>query len=299
MTQNAYYAEGMGTAIDELSNSYFHALLRIYPELATSVGLPGADEGTFSDYSPAGVVARADLIRDTLAELDDLTPRSSADAISAAALAERLGLELELIEAGETTGQLDVIASPIQEIREIFDLMPTRTEQEWHTIARRLGAVPTALDGYKESLLRRVAEGPSIAARQVKRCAEQCDAQADSDSSSFHRLAENGAQSFPTLAEELRQGALNARAAYGELATFLRDEISNHATAVDAVGRERYERFSRLFLGAAVDLDEKWTIDPKDFVSKGKNTPFTGREVYGRVKYTVVDGNIKYSEERK
>ena len=30
----------------------------------------------------------------------------------------------------------------------------------------------------------------------------------------------------------------------------------------------------------AVDLDEKWTIDPKDFVSKGKNTPFTGREVY-------------------
>ena len=49
----------------------------------------------------------------------------------------------------------------------------------------------------------------------------------------------------------------------------------------------------------AVDLGEKWTIDPKDFVSKGKNTPFTGREVYGRVKYTVVDGNIKYSEERK
>ena len=49
----------------------------------------------------------------------------------------------------------------------------------------------------------------------------------------------------------------------------------------------------------AVDLGEKWTIDPKDFVSKGKNTPFTGREVYGRVKYTIVDGNIKYSEERK
>ena len=49
----------------------------------------------------------------------------------------------------------------------------------------------------------------------------------------------------------------------------------------------------------AVDLDEKWVIDPKDFVSKGKNTPFTGREVYGRVKYTVVDGDIKFTEERK
>ena len=44
------------------------------------------------------------------------------------------------------------------------------------------------------------------------------------------------------------------------------------------------------------DLNEKWTIDPADFVSKGKNTPFAGREVYGRVKYTFVDGEIKYRE---
>ena len=45
------------------------------------------------------------------------------------------------------------------------------------------------------------------------------------------------------------------------------------------------------------DLNEKWTIDPKDFVSKGKNTPFAGREVYGKVKYTLVDGEVKYREE--
>lgn len=49
----------------------------------------------------------------------------------------------------------------------------------------------------------------------------------------------------------------------------------------------------------AVDLDEEWVIDPKEFVSKGKNTPFGGRKVYGRVKMTVVDGDIKYEEERK
>lgn len=45
------------------------------------------------------------------------------------------------------------------------------------------------------------------------------------------------------------------------------------------------------------DLNKKWTIDPKDFVSKGKNTPFAGREVYGKVKYTLVDGEVKYREE--
>lgn len=45
-----------------------------------------------------------------------------------------------------------------------------------------------------------------------------------------------------------------------------------------------------------VDLNEEWTIDPKEFVSKGKNTPFTGRKVFGRVKFTVVDGEMKYEE---
>lgn len=42
------------------------------------------------------------------------------------------------------------------------------------------------------------------------------------------------------------------------------------------------------------DLNATYTIDPKDFVSKGKNTPFGGYEVSGAVKYTIADGNITY-----
>ncbi len=45
-----------------------------------------------------------------------------------------------------------------------------------------------------------------------------------------------------------------------------------------------------------VNLGEKWTVDPATFLSKGKNTPFKGREVYGKVKITIVDGQIKYEE---
>lgn len=43
-----------------------------------------------------------------------------------------------------------------------------------------------------------------------------------------------------------------------------------------------------------VDLNEKYRIDKEKFFSKGKNTPFHGREVYGKVRYTVVDGKVKY-----
>ena len=45
---------------------------------------------------------------------------------------------------------------------------------------------------------------------------------------------------------------------------------------------------------SVADLGEKYVIDSGKFLSKGKNTPFNGYEVYGKVLYTIVDGNIKY-----
>ncbi|MDQ6755076.1 MAG: DUF885 domain-containing protein, partial [Actinomycetota bacterium] len=60
------------------------------------------------------------------------------------------------------------------------------------------------------------------------------------------------------VAERLRDGAEAARAAYGELVAFLRDELLSAAPEKDAVGRERYSLASRAFLGSAVDLDETY-----------------------------------------
>ncbi|MBQ9728372.1 MAG: dihydroorotase [Clostridia bacterium] len=42
------------------------------------------------------------------------------------------------------------------------------------------------------------------------------------------------------------------------------------------------------------NLDETYVVDPKAFVSKGKNSPFGGYELSGVVKYTIVNGNVKY-----
>ncbi|MBR5659698.1 MAG: dihydroorotase [Lachnospiraceae bacterium] len=43
-----------------------------------------------------------------------------------------------------------------------------------------------------------------------------------------------------------------------------------------------------------IDPEAHYTIDASTFVSKGHNTPFNGKEVYGRVMYTIVDGNVVY-----
>ena len=57
----------------------------------------------------------------------------------------------------------------------------------------------------------------------------------------------------------------------------------------------------RIAIGCSADLtlfdpNEEWIIDPEKFASKGRNTPFAGRKVKGKVKYTIVNGNLIYQE---
>ena len=57
----------------------------------------------------------------------------------------------------------------------------------------------------------------------------------------------------------------------------------------------------RLSIGGEADIvlfdpDEEWTVDPEQFASKGRNTPFAGMKLKGKVKYTIVDGRIVYQD---
>ncbi len=45
------------------------------------------------------------------------------------------------------------------------------------------------------------------------------------------------------------------------------------------------------------NLDAEYTVDPSEFLSKGRATPFAGRKVYGRCLKTVHNGRTVYQEE--
>jgi len=45
------------------------------------------------------------------------------------------------------------------------------------------------------------------------------------------------------------------------------------------------------------DPDSTWVVDPADFVSRSRNTPFAGRELRGRARLTVVGGRVVYTAE--
>ncbi|CUQ51587.1 Dihydroorotase [Dorea longicatena] len=51
--------------------------------------------------------------------------------------------------------------------------------------------------------------------------------------------------------------------------------------------------------GAAADFvlfnpDETWI--PTEYASKSSNSPFTGKELYGKIKYTICRGKIVYQD---
>ena len=45
------------------------------------------------------------------------------------------------------------------------------------------------------------------------------------------------------------------------------------------------------------DPDTEWTVDPARFRSKGRNTPYSGKRLRGRVHYTIVDGQLIHRHE--
>ena len=45
-----------------------------------------------------------------------------------------------------------------------------------------------------------------------------------------------------------------------------------------------------------LDLEAEYAIDPADFASKGRSTPFEGWKVRGKVMMTIVEGNIVYGD---
>ena len=241
------------TAVDAVADRYLETSAALDPCGATESGIAGYDD-QITDYSPDGVVARAEAARTALRELDATAPADAADAVTVAAMRERLGVLLDLHEAGLDLGELNVIASPLQTMRDVFDLMPTDTEQDWATISRRLAQIPQRAAGYADGLRAAVSAGRAPAARQVRRGIEQ----SGQIQELFVRMVAEAAPGTAALRDELHRHAQEAANAYAGLARVLREDVGPHARDTDGCGREAYRVLSRSFLGAAVDLDESY-----------------------------------------
>ena len=254
------------TAIDQIAEDWVATMVDLDPDTAIWMGVPGRI-GEIGDYSPAGHARYVDEAKKVVAALAAEKPVDEVDEVTKTDITSELQLEIASADAGYHLRDLNVIASPAQGIREIFDLMPTETGDDWTVIAKRLGNVPAAVDGYIETLRRGIAEGHVPARRQVAEVAQQARKHGDplgffGDFAKDARLADD-AELPPSLAADVKKGAAASAQAYDRLAEFLETELAPAATEVDAVGREFYALRSQHFLGAKIDLDEtyEWGIE--------------------------------------
>jgi uncharacterized protein (DUF885 family) len=243
--------------IDTIAEAYVEAWAGLDPIGATYVGIAGHDD-RLTELSPEGYAALAELDRRTLAQLDAVTPVDENDRVAQESMQERLGLAVELYDAGAVTSELSVIVGALHSVRSVFDLMPTETEQDAAHIAARLAAVPTALAQSKTTLLEAAAHGHVAARHQFLEVAKQCDTWVDPDGDNFWPGLVNRISAPGALGADLTRAADAARLATVDYADFLRNEMAPLGREKQAVGRERYALASRYFLGAAVDLDETY-----------------------------------------
>ena len=215
MTRSPAEAPGAvrpSTAVDAIAERYVTRLAGLSPEFAVYNGLPGR-RGELDDYSPEGLAALSDLDRSTLRELDGVEAADDVDRVTVAAMRERLGVGLDLADAGEDLRSLNNIDSPVQTLRDGFDNLPTATGEDWDNFASALRAVPRALDQYAQSLRLARSRGDVAARRQVGAAISQARDQAGEATSSYTALIDgaataDGAPLPPALAAELREAEL-------------------------------------------------------------------------------------------
>ncbi|MGA1837092.1 DUF885 domain-containing protein [Herbiconiux sp. 11R-BC] len=255
------------TAIDRIAERWVDTLVELEPVLGTYIGRTEVND-RYGDLSPAGHEAQIAAVSSVLAELARTEAVDEADEVTKRDLGSELRLTLASSDARLQLRDLNVIDSPSQSIREVFDLMPTATADDWAVVAKRLSAVEEAVDGYIVTLREGMRERITPARRQVAEVLAQV--RKNSGPESFFAEFAGAASTAPgegelpaSLKAALERGAQTASEAYSKLAQFLENELAPVATVEDAVGREHYALQSRRFLGAAIDLDEtyEWGIE--------------------------------------
>ncbi len=244
------------SALDLLADAFVDEYAATDPVTATAIGVPGHDD-RWPDHSPAGRSAQAELLRRTIAAARGCTPVDHRDAVARTAMVERLEAELARLDSGWAAADLNSVESPLQDLRMVFDLMPVETTEDWAVVARRLAALPAAVQQYLAGLDDAAAHGRVSAARQVRLAA----ALARTWAGTPHVPGYFSTFTAPAPAElraELDRAVESAHDALLHLADHVERKLLPRAPQLDGVGRERYAMESRCFTGADLDLEETY-----------------------------------------
>ena len=103
------------TEIDRLAERWLQTQIELAPERRVELGAPG-DQSEYGDYSPQGTARRREAMAAMLAELDRTRPADEIDRVTVMELRRDLELQIEGIDAGLPSRDVNNIASSAQEM---------------------------------------------------------------------------------------------------------------------------------------------------------------------------------------
>lgn len=246
--------------VDARTDRYVEELCALDPLTATYIGVAGHD-AELPDLSPDGMQAVEDLNRAAYADVTAIEPVDEREQVAKEAFLERVGLDIEYADAQLDRKFVSVIASGIHSLREVFDLMPTGTEEDWAAIGARLAGIPEAVAGYTATLREEADAGRVSATAQYAKVAEQIQGWTGQKGGGdfFTGLLDRVSDDAPaSLRAELEASATRANEVFAEFGRFMADELVPRGLPKEAVGRDHYRLASRRYLGAEIDLEETY-----------------------------------------
>ena len=243
-------------SVSEVSDEFVDGYSACDPTFAALRFGVGRSGSALTDYSPDGVSAVTNVLRQALVDVDAAVIGSEAERLGAAWMNDWVSGQLGLFESGEHDRLVSPLIGAPAVTRSVFDLMSQEEDEGWERIADRLEAVPSVIEGYEASLGVGLAQGRTSASRLVASVAEQCRTWAGDESGGWF-TGFVGGYGDGALDGRLAAAGREADRAYGQLASWLATDYAPSSTTVDGVGEERYRVWMAKTLGAGdLDLDE-------------------------------------------
>jgi uncharacterized protein (DUF885 family) len=247
------------TEFTEFSDRYLDEANRLDP----CIGAFRGDElyqTLLTDFSPAGVEARAAHARATLAELATVPLSGHGEEVAARFMAEVLEGVLAVDELGDTYREVRNLDSPAEMIRVCFEQMPQATAEDWEAIAERMERVPESIASLRAGLEEGRRRGLVAARRQAEAVVDQVAAWAGEAGVApwFDDFVAQDGHGDASLRRRLDAAARAASEAYLGFRRYLSDDYLPATGGPDGVGPERHAAWTRWLLGGQIDAADAY-----------------------------------------
>lgn len=241
--------------VTDISERFVEGYAALDPVVAARLMGVGVDSDELTDYSPAGLAAKEELLAGTERALAVAEPVDEAERLGKLYLLDQVRSELRLLRSGEQARLVSALVGPPAMVRMAFDLMPRGGEDAWERVVARLDRVPDTIGGYRASLQDAASRGETAATSLAETVAGQCATWAEGDGWFAGYVAAYG---DGPLRARLYDAAIEAGRAYGALAAWLRRDYLPLSAPDGAVGDERYRTWADTQVGTSVDIDDAY-----------------------------------------